>query len=381
MIKKKSNILFIFGFLFSIFIIPSDVFASENYTTCEELGVSSWCPTIDSSQSLIHQAKRLEISYMNLLIDGVEYKSYFLYSDNKSSSYRKGDFDSDSFGFSLTEGDPMLSVMELHLGNWIWFDDGMDKVYGGWFEFDDILQQFPYFSLIKNSTNQYPYVLYFTYTDDVVTRFTSSGRFEYMVPYSKRVPNSGGLTFVLAFADNNTKEALFIAVSGGSSGSSNEFYFAGTDSTGCASPDLVGISGYCGVSLDGKKYVPLSGSKILDDSSLNGSFNSSYFNSSLMSTMGFTSNVSLKDESGVDMNYVNNQDISNSSSSSGSAFPTSLDDLLSMIPDLFKDLSKSFGVIGTIFTTAMISFPPIITTGLYSVFILGILILIIKALK
>lgn len=64
-----------------------------------------------------------------------------------------------------------------------------------------------------------------------------------------------------------------------------------------------------------------------------------------------------------------------------SLFPTSLDEVLAMIPDLFKDLVNAFGVIGTIFTTAMSSFPPIITVGLYSVFILGILILIIKCLK
>lgn len=62
-------------------------------------------------------------------------------------------------------------------------------------------------------------------------------------------------------------------------------------------------------------------------------------------------------------------------------FPTSLGEVLDMIPDLFKDLANAFGVIATIFTTALNGFPPIITTGLYSVFILGILILIIKCLK
>ena len=46
-----------------------------------------------------------------------------------------------------------------------------------------------------------------------------------------------------------------------------------------------------------------------------------------------------------------------------------------------QDLANAFGVIATIFTTALNGFPPIITTGLYSVFILGILILIIKCLK
>lgn len=381
MIKKKSNYLLLFGLLFSIFLFPKDVFASENYTTCEELGELSFCPTIDSSQSLIHQAKRLDISYMNLLIDGVEYKSYFLYSDNKKLGFRKGDFNTDSYGFSLTQGDPMLSVFELHLGDWIWYEDGMSSVYGGWFEFDDILQQFPYFSLIKNSTNTYPYVLYFTYTDDVVTRFTSVGEFQYMVPYSKRLPNAGGLTFVLAFADNNTKEALFIAAAGGTFGSDNDFYFAGTDSTGCFTPSLVGTPSYCGLSLDGKEYVPLLGTKILDDHSQNGTFNSSYFNSSLLSTIGFTSNVNLKDETGVDMNYVNSQDISNSSSSSESDFPKSLSDYIAMIPDLLGQMATAFSLVGTIFTIAMSSFPPIITAGLYSVFILGILILIIKCLK
>ena len=52
-----------------------------------------------------------------------------------------------------------------------------------------------------------------------------------------------------------------------------------------------------------------------------------------------------------------------------------------MIPELMSQMVSAFAVVGTIFTTAMISFPPIITVGLYSVFILGIVILIIKTLK
>lgn len=64
-----------------------------------------------------------------------------------------------------------------------------------------------------------------------------------------------------------------------------------------------------------------------------------------------------------------------------SLFPTTLEEVLAMIPDLFKDMINAFGLVGTIFTSALSSFPPIITTGLYSVFILGILILIIKCLK
>ena len=62
-------------------------------------------------------------------------------------------------------------------------------------------------------------------------------------------------------------------------------------------------------------------------------------------------------------------------------FPTTLEEVLAMIPDLFKDMINAFGLVGTVFTSALSSFPPIITTGLYSVFILGILILIIKCLK
>ena len=99
------------------------------------------------------------------------------------------------------------------------------------------------------------------------------------------------------------------------------------------------------------------------------------------STLGFTSNVDLKDETGVGMNYVNSQDISNSSSSSESEFPKSLSDYIAMIPDLLGQMATAFSLVGTIFTIAMSSFPPIITAGLYSVFILGILILIIKCLK
>lgn len=64
-----------------------------------------------------------------------------------------------------------------------------------------------------------------------------------------------------------------------------------------------------------------------------------------------------------------------------SLFPTTLEEVLAMIPDLFKDMINAFGLVGIIFTSALSSFPPIITTGLYSVFILGILILIIKCLK
>ncbi len=80
---------------------------------------------------------------------------------------------------------------------------------------------------------------------------------------------------------------------------------------------------------------------------------------------------------------TNNISIPNNDSniSNDNIFPTSLDEVLAMVPDLFKDLASAFGVIATIFTTALNGFPPIITTGLYSVFILGILILIIKCLK
>lgn len=62
-------------------------------------------------------------------------------------------------------------------------------------------------------------------------------------------------------------------------------------------------------------------------------------------------------------------------------FPSSLDEVLAMIPELFTNLVAAFSLVGTIFTTAMASFPPIISTGLYSVFILGIIILIIKCLR
>lgn len=72
---------------------------------------------------------------------------------------------------------------------------------------------------------------------------------------------------------------------------------------------------------------------------------------------------------------------SDSSSKNNFSFPNSLDGFISMIPDMLKTLAASFSVIGLMITTVLTDFPPLIVTCLYSTFLLGIIILILKALR
>ena len=108
-------------------------------------------------------------------------------------------------------------------------------------------------------------------------------------------------------------------------------------------------------------------------------------NSSVQSSSGHSYWAPVWDEDDIDFGSVDDDGSVNGigppKDDDSFWFPTTLEEVLAMIPELFKDMINAFGLVGTIFTSALSSFPPIITTGLYSVFILGILILIIKTLK
>lgn len=108
-------------------------------------------------------------------------------------------------------------------------------------------------------------------------------------------------------------------------------------------------------------------------------------NSSVQSSSGHSYWAPVWDEDDIDFGSVDEDGSVNGigppKDDDSFWFPTTLEEVLAMIPELFKDMINAFGLVGTIFTSALSSFPPIITTGLYSVFILGILILIIKCLK
>lgn len=78
---------------------------------------------------------------------------------------------------------------------------------------------------------------------------------------------------------------------------------------------------------------------------------------------------------------TNNSTPIKDSSKSDSVFPNTLEGFISMIPDMIKTLAASFAVIGTMITVVLTNFPPLIVTCLYSTFLLGIIILILKALR
>ena len=84
--------------------------------------------------------------------------------------------------------------------------------------------------------------------------------------------------------------------------------------------------------------------------------------------------------------YKENDFSSSSSSSNNKKYnefntPTSLDGFIKKIPEMIKTLAASFSLIGVMITTVFDEFPPLIVTCLYSTFLLGIIILILKALR
>ena len=383
MIKMKNNYLFLFGLLFSLFIIPNNVFA-QSYS-CPNPKDSTLCMSENHSKSAIALAEKNSVNFLYLNIGNTKYKAYFFRGSSGSTAYSF--FDLSNIGISLLRFDNNLDKLT---GNWISYSDVFDsKSQGsnsGFIAYDDIQQRLPYFQLYESS-GIFKYTLFFTYTDDVLVTFDDNDDY---TPFTVAVPISESnshdllaMSFVSLYVDDKEKIILFGLDDNVSNEHPNYFvesFSSPTSGTLGAKNYKVGDTYYTAIlrprwAFADTTHPTLDYSVIYSNDNISNIFSNK---------SKFTSNSNLIDSNGNTVDYTYKQDISNNSSSnpvSEFEVPTTLGEVLAMIPELLSEMVSAFAVVGAIFTTAMASFPPIITVGLYSVFILGIVILIIKTLK
>lgn len=367
MIKKKSNYLILFGLLFSIFIIPNNVFAEPTNNRACDWNSFSCIDEVDIT-GLGEMVTRVDnLSYLNLKIGADTYKAYFFYGYN-DVEVMNSKFDISNLGLHKVVPEDDSKFTEDYLKNLysIYFKNGGSS----FLQYDEIVSKLPYFTLYK-ADKAAQYVITFSYSDKIMLRLSGdSTRVEQRIPLSSDLPNKlGSLTFFSNYLNKEDKIIIFnlsVNLPSDPMYQYDDMFFTISDST-----DQFTLNGV-------PYYQTIEFSRYFDSSKyLNG------FDSLLNNDNFFTSNSNLFDSSGNNLDYLNKQDISNSGGNNGNGFevPSDLGDILDMIPKMLADMVSAFSVVGTIFTTAMFSFPPIITVGLYSVFILGILILIIKCLK
>lgn len=383
MINRKSNFIILFVLLFSIFIIPKDVFA-ETYS-CLEPGDSQLCMSDNYSQSAIALAEKNSVNFLYLNIGNTRYKAYFFRGSSGSTAYSS--YDLSNIGISLLRFDNNLDKLT---GNWMSygpvFDSKNSGSNSGFIAYDDIQQKLPYFQLYE-SAGLFKYTLFFTYTDDVLVTFDDgdlSRPFTVAVPVSEDTSNELlAMTFVSLYVDDEDKIILFGLYDNMPDTYNNFFvnnFLLRPDGSIGAKNYKVGDKYYTAIMrprwlFADSSHPTLDYSVIYTDDNISNIFSNKN---------KFTSNSNLIDSDGNSVDYNYKQDISNNSSSnpvSEFEVPTTLGEVLAMIPKLLSEMVSAFAVVATVFTTAMAGFPPIITVGLYSVFILGILILIIKCLK
>lgn len=383
MIKKKSNFIILFGLLFSIFLFPKDVFA-ETYS-CLDPGDSKLCMSDNYSKSAIALAEKNSVNFLYLNIGNTKYKAYFFRGSSGSSGY--SNFDLSVTGLSLLRFDNNLDKLT---GNWMSygpvFDPKSERADSGFIAYDDIQHYLPYFQLYE-SAGLFKYTLFFTYTDDVLVTFDSrdsSMPFVEAVPISESTSNELlAMTFVSLYVDDEDKIILFGLYDAFSNDIENYF----VESFLLRSDGSIGAGNF---QIGDKYYTTILRPRwaFADTSHPVFDYPVVYTEDNISKIFSnknkFTSNSNLVDSDGNSVDYNYKQDISNNSSSnpvSDFEVPTTLGEVLAMIPNLLSEMVSAFAVVGAIFTTAMAGFPPIITVGLYSVFILGIIILIIKTLK
>lgn len=382
MIKKRNNYLILFGIIFSVFLFPKDVFA-ESYS-CLSPSDSNLCMEDNYSKSALALAEKNSVNFLYLNIGNTKYKAYFFRGSSGSIAYSF--FDLSNIGISLLRYDNNLDKLT---GNWISygnvFDEKKEGSNSGFIAYDDIQQRLPYFQLYESS-GLFKYTLFFTYTDDVLVTFDasdSSNPFTVAVPISESNSNELlAMSFVSLYVDDENKTILF-GLYDNVATTYNNFFVENLH-------NYDGNIGSKNYKVGDKYYTAILRPRWAFADTTNPKYDYSvvYTDDNISNIFSnkskFTSNSNLIDSNGNLVDYNYKQDISNNSSSnpvSSFEVPTSLADILAMIPELMSQMVSAFAVVGTIFTTAMISFPPIITVGLYSVFILGIVILIIKTLK
>lgn len=355
MIKKKNNFLILFGLLFSIFLFPKDVFAA---------GFEEDIPLDDASQVFDYvsgSTGNLKVSYLNFPFKDVTEKPkfYFSYVFDGSVSGLVDYFNEDYFGFQLKYYQPLHP---FYTSYWTSSYGSSGKL--GAIDFNDVLSIFPYYFTFEDYKGvRY---IYFTYTDDLIIKMSEinikedDGSFTtYPTPiiyvrYANKEFSALGLAFNQIY---NTDDSYLF----------NAYRSYHEDKFGS-------VSTYYSIEVDGKKYYRFNGSAILPLGTTLESF---------LSNSDFYSNSNFTSINGDSLDYSNKVDISNSSSLSnfGDLAPKSLGELIASVPDLISDLFSSFTLIGVLLTYGLNSFPPVITFGLYTVFIIGIVILIVKCFK
>ena len=367
MISKRNNYLILFALFFSMFLIPSDVFAAD--TNNKACSFSSFnCIDEADVTGLGEIVKRSDdLTYLNLKIGSDTYKAYFFYGYNDYEVMNER-FDISRVGLEKYIPKDKSKFTEPYLSDLysVYFEYGNSS----FLQASEIIDKLPYYVFLKADKSA-DYVISFSYTDKIMLRLSGdSTRVEQRIPLSSDLPNKlGSLTFFSNYLNKEDKIIIFnlsVNLPLDPMYQYDDMFFNISDPT-----DQFTLNGV-------PYYETIEFSRYFDSSKyLNG------FDSLLDDNLSFSSNSIIIDTNGNNLDFSNHQDISESIGNNGTIFdvPSNLGDILSMIPDLLGQMVSAFAVVGTIFTISMSAFPPIITVGLYSVFILGILILIIKCLK
>ena len=326
---KKQHFL-IFIFLFSILLIPKDVFA--DYEELDSKETSSVLEVFSENSS----------KFSGLIMNSNDFSSkhFFLYfTANKNNA-----FVSDYFGFTLN-------------------DAGDSSV--GYIPFDNLLNSFPYYLTFTDYLDRRYF--FFFYDKDVylanrayTIRDTQSGAdyngIAIYIKHKEKAPSALAMSFRQIGVLNN-----------------NYLYNAYTYDSTAQEYGLVR-----GNQLVNSVYYD----RILGDFGVDYSSLEDFINSD-----SFYSNATIHDinSSNIDneLSYSNSLDISNSATNSqfGELAPKSLGELIASIPHIITELFAAFSIVGVLFTSVLATFPPVITFGLYTIFTLGIVILIIKTLS
>ena len=351
----KKSLLFFGLFLFSVFLIPGGVFAYQgpDLSYCYDVNYHLFYgnPYLGISSSDNEDFARVLRKFGDR-VDGRK-------DDESDMSLSKFNYFSNSdFKKNFVFYSNCVDVRKLGLNF-----DGLE-IYGftgTLLDYKDLLKQFPYYYYYKTKTLPYEgesiNIEYFIFsvTDNIT------------VSKLENLDGIPGTTLRLSFpnADSKVKEnkplyLVFTKVRDGQS-----FSLFNLQSFNIASsPDT----------LPGGTAIPLSEDIDLKD---------------LGSLPNFNSNMNFIDDKGntiINDTYKENDFSSTSSSSNNKKYnefntPTSLDGFIKKIPEMIKTLAASFSLIGVMITTVFDEFPPLIVTCLYSTFLLGIIILILKALR
>lgn len=317
MIKK---IFFTSLIIFGILIFPKQVFAAST--------PASLAP--DDAKKIIDKLKKQNIDVMRLEFpDGITRNAFFVYYP----------------GELLPED---LTGVTRHDMNWnspFNYPGGVSHRFG----VKDLQKAYPYFIFSeaygKNSTytDEHRYMVSFYKTSNL-TIFDSGldTPFPYYVYIPKDFTSSDNfplkrIVFYNAYMDNS--DVLFV------------------DNTSQSSEELI-----CDFTCD----------------DIGDYYRSSNFTNIISSNIDLTI-------TGTNEPYTNYNKVDFSESIKGDSFGglggiNSVTDIINKIPELIGDLVASFSLVGLLFTTLLGSFPPIVTVGLYSVFTIGIIILLIKVM-